>query len=90
MEAADVDARADVFALGCVLYECLTGRPAFGGRPAAVLVKILREHPPRPSELQPGLDVSWDALLARLLAKEREARPRDASEVLRALGALRR
>jgi serine/threonine protein kinase len=88
MEAADVDARADFFALGCVLYECLTGRPAFGGRPAAVLVKVLRENPQPPSELRPGLGPAIDALLARLLAKDREARPRDATEVLRALDAI--
>ena len=88
MEAADVDARADFFALGCVLYECLTGRPAFGGRPAAVLVKVLREQPPKPSQLRPGLGAGVDALVARLLAKDREARPQDAAEVLRALDVL--
>ncbi len=88
MEAADVDARADFFALGCVLYECLTGRPAFGGRPAAVLVKVLRENPQPPSELRAGLRPEVDALVARLLAKDREARPKDAAEVLRALDAL--
>jgi len=88
MEAADVDGRADFFALGCVLYECLTGRPAFGGRPAAVLVKVLRENPRKPSELRAGLGDAVDALVARLLAKDREARPRDAAEVLRALDAL--
>ena len=90
MEAADVDARADFFALGCVLYECLTGRPAFGGRPAAVLVKVLREQPTKPSELRPGLGDGVDALVARLLAKDRDARPQDAAEVLRALDALER
>jgi serine/threonine protein kinase len=88
MEATDVDARADFFALGCVLYECLTGRPAFVGRSAAVLVKVLREQPPKPSELRPKLGQGVDALVARLLAKDREARPQDAAEVLRALEAL--
>ena len=88
IEAADVDARADLFALGCVLYECLTGRPAFGGRPAAVLVKVLRDHPPRPSELQPGLTEAADALVARLLSKDREARYQSAAEVLSALDAI--
>ena len=88
MEATDVDARADFFALGCVLYECLTGRPAFAGRPAAVLVKVLRDHPQKPSEVRAGLEASVDELVARLLAKDREARPRDAAEVLRALDSL--
>jgi serine/threonine protein kinase len=88
LEAADVDGRADFFALGCVFYECLTGRPAFGGRPAAVLVKVLRENPAKPSELRADLGNAFDALVARLLAKDREARPKDAAEVLRALDEL--
>jgi eukaryotic-like serine/threonine-protein kinase len=88
-ESADVDARADFFALGCVLYECLTGKQAFSGRPVAVLVKVLREQPPKPSELRPGLDEAVDVLVERLLAKDRQARPQDAAEVLCALDALR-
>src|SRR5262249_55242247 len=47
-----VDARADVFSLGCVLFECLTGKPAFSGdRFIAVLAKVLFEEPPRLSDL---------------------------------------
>jgi len=48
-------------------------------------VKVLRDHPPRPSELQPGLGETADALVARLLAKDREARYQSAAEVLSAL-----
>jgi serine/threonine protein kinase len=88
MEAADVDARADVYALGCVLFECLTGRAPFVGRPAALLVKVLAEKPPRPSDLRPALSDEIDALLGRLLAKDRAERPRDAAELLRALDAI--
>ncbi len=81
-----IDARADVFALGCVLFECLTGRPAFIGRHAvAVLGKVLCEDPPRVSEVRPGLGEELDELVFRLLAKNREDRPADAAEVLRAL-----
>jgi eukaryotic-like serine/threonine-protein kinase len=84
-EATDVDARADVYSLGCVLFECLTGRPPFVGRPAALLVKVLRETAPRASASRPDLSDAVDSLLARLLAKNREDRPRDAFELLRAI-----
>jgi serine/threonine protein kinase len=89
VEAADVDARADVYALGCVLFECLTGRPPFVGRPAALLVKVLRDKPPRASELREGIPDALDALVARLLAKDRAERPDDAAQVLKALDAAR-
>jgi eukaryotic-like serine/threonine-protein kinase len=85
LDASDVDARADVFALGCVFYECVTGSPAFGGRPAAVLIKVLRDQPQPPSAVRPGLSTKVDAFVARLLAKDRQARPKDAAEVLGAL-----
>lgn len=82
----DVDARADVFALGCVLFEALAGRPVFAGEHAvAVLAKVLCEEAPRVSDLRPELDERIDALVARLLAKDPGARPKDAHDVLRAI-----
>ncbi|WP_437308265.1 serine/threonine-protein kinase [Sorangium sp. So ce388] len=85
----DVDARADVFALGCVLFECLTGQPAFSGaHPMAVLAKILLEEVPRAVALRPGIPPALDALCARLLAKSPDARPRDGAEVAEALAAM--
>jgi len=90
MGLGTVDARADVFALGCVLFECLTGRAAFVGPNAvAVLAKVLREDPPRVSELCPRLGAALDQLVARLLAKLPEERPADAAAVLRALDELK-
>ncbi|HKU42467.1 MAG TPA: protein kinase, partial [Polyangiales bacterium] len=91
MGAENLDARADVFALGCVLYECLTGRPAFSGVNAvAALLKVLREEPPRAGELLPNVHPGIDALLAKMLAKDPPRRLADASEVLQALAALER
>jgi hypothetical protein len=89
MGSRDVDARTDVFALGCVLFECLTGRAAFVGPNAvAVLAKVLREDPPRVSELRDGLGDPFDVLVARMLAKSPDERPRDAATLLRALDEL--
>jgi serine/threonine protein kinase len=90
LEAADVDARADVYGLGCVLFECLTGRPPFEGRPAALVVKVLRDKPPAPSTLRAGVSAKIDALVARLLAKERAERPNDAAELVQAIDAVKR
>jgi len=74
----DVTPAADVFAIACVLYECLTGRPAFfGDNVMAVLAKILLEETPRLATDRPDLPPALDRLLARALAKSPEQRPRD-------------
>ncbi|MGK3964969.1 protein kinase [Sorangium sp. So ce118] len=86
-----VDARADIYSLGCVLFACLTGRPPFAAaHPFAVLARVLFEEAPRPSGLAPGLPPELDALVTRLLAKRPEGRPdaRAVLEELRALAAL--
>ncbi|PZW40080.1 serine/threonine protein kinase [Humitalea rosea] len=73
-----VDHRADLWAVGVVLYECLTGRRAFAGGMPGVLTRILGEEPQAPSLAAPGLDPGWDAVLAQALAKSPEARFADA------------
>src|SRR6185436_17448800 len=84
-----IDARADVFALGCVLFECLTGVPPFDGdTTAAVLAKVLFDSPPRMSELWPEVPESLDALVAQMLAKDPALRPRDGASLAAALTAL--
>jgi tetratricopeptide (TPR) repeat protein len=89
MGEPDLDARVDVFALGCVFYECLTGRAPFASpHPVAILAKVLQEEPERPSELRPDLDARFDEFLARLLAKKRQDRPRDAQAILQAFDEL--
>ncbi|WP_437737848.1 serine/threonine-protein kinase [Sorangium sp. So ce1335] len=81
-----IDARADVFALGSVLFECLTGRAAFAGDdPLSVLMKVLLEEPPRVRELRRDVPAWLDRLVARMLSKPREARPRDGAAVAAAL-----
>ena len=79
----EVDARADLFALGCVLYECVTGKAPFASPDqVAVLAKVLREEPPRVSEMCPAVDPRVEQLLSWLLAKNREHRPANVAAVL--------
>lgn len=73
-----IDIRADLFSLGCVLYECLSGEAAFQGHhPVAVFYKILMEEAPRISRVVRGVPEPVVALLARMLAKDPAARPQD-------------
>ena len=82
----EVDARADVFSLGCVLFEALTGRPAFPGDSIiAVLAKVLKDDPPRASELEPRTPRALDDLIASMLAKKPGDRPDDAARVVELL-----
>jgi tetratricopeptide (TPR) repeat protein len=84
-----VDARADVFALGCVLFQCLTGTPAFEGDSAiAILARILFGEAPRVSELWPEVPEELDALVAQMLSKDPALRPSDGTHLAAALTAL--
>ncbi|WP_437479358.1 protein kinase [Sorangium sp. So ce1014] len=84
-----LDARADVFSLGCVLFECLTGQRAFRAQHVmALLWKLLLEDPPPARELRPDVPPALDELLACMLAKDPSARPADGAAVARRLDAL--
>ncbi len=84
-----IDARADVFALGCVLFQCLTGVPPFeGDTTAAVLAKILFGASPRVSELWPDVPEILDTLVAQMLAKDPALRPSDGANLAAALAVL--
>jgi eukaryotic-like serine/threonine-protein kinase len=77
-----IDGRADVFALGCVLYECLGGEPAFSGQQVmAVFYKILVEEVPRITGVVAGVPEPLVVLLERMLAKNPASRPRHGAEV---------
>jgi tetratricopeptide (TPR) repeat protein len=84
-----IDARADVFALGCVLFHCVTGTPPFeGDSPIAVLGKILFDEAPRVSALWPDVPEDLDALVARMLAKDPARRPGDGAALTAELAGL--
>jgi len=84
-----VDERADLFSLGCMLHECLTGVAAFAGATTYVTrAKVLLHDPPLVRQLSPELPPRLEALVSRLLAKRPDDRPRDADEVERALATL--
>jgi len=81
-----IDARADVFSLGCILFKCLTGVSAFdGAHPVAVMAKVMFEDAPRASDLRPEIPDALDEVVARALAKDREARPKDGFALAEAL-----
>ena len=88
--ASDVGPRADVWALGAILYRCLTGKPLVADGPIeAVLAELLLEPVPRVSDTRPDVPPELDELVARLLAKEPEDRLADGAEVASELASLR-
>ena len=76
------DHRADLFALGLVLYEMLTGHPAFDrGSADETLLAVLRDPPPAPRSKQPNLPIELDRIVARALAKPVGARYQTAGQL---------
>jgi serine/threonine protein kinase/tetratricopeptide (TPR) repeat protein len=81
-----IDGRADVFSLGCVLFQCLTGRAAFSAKaPLAVLAKLILDDTPRLCDFRPELPPELDELVTCMLAKEPDERPSDLAELAASL-----
>ncbi|MCW0212031.1 MAG: Stk1 family PASTA domain-containing Ser/Thr kinase [Pseudonocardia sp.] len=77
-----VDARSDVYAAGCVVFELLTGEPPFtGDTPVAVAYQHVREDPRRPSEVNPAIPPSLDAVVLKALSKNPANRYQSAAEM---------
>ncbi|MEA5359885.1 Stk1 family PASTA domain-containing Ser/Thr kinase [Amycolatopsis sp., V23-08] len=77
-----VDARSDVYAAGCVLYELITGEPPFtGDSPVAVAYQHVREDPNPPSSVNPAVAPELDAVVLKALAKGPANRYQSAAEM---------
>ncbi len=88
VEGRKVDGRADLYALGVVLFEALCGRvPFLADTEAATALARLHQDPPRPSSWRPDLDRDLERIVERLLARDRDARWPDADTLARSLGA---
>ncbi|CAG6393007.1 protein kinase [Streptomyces cocklensis] len=87
----EVGPASDLYALGCLLYQLLTGEPPFGGREAlSQIVAHAMEVPERPSVRRPGLPAALDDLVVELLAKDPRDRPASAAVTAARLGAIAR
>jgi serine/threonine-protein kinase len=89
IEGRPVDARTDVYSVGCLIYECLTGKPPFArGGEMAVIHAHLTEEPPKPSTSRPDLPAAIDAVVGTAMAKRQAERYPTAGAAAHALRAV--
>ena len=75
------DARSDLFSLGVILYQMLTGDKPFTGSPTTIMQKVLRQEPVEPSVLNPTLSAAWDEVIKCALAKKPDQRVHSARQL---------
>jgi serine/threonine-protein kinase len=88
-DSSQIDHRADLWALGAILYELVTGQEAFHGEsPGEIFASVLHATPPSIRALRPDVPPELDAVVARCLTREREGRFQNVAELARALAPL--
>ncbi|HTJ47594.1 MAG TPA: protein kinase [Kofleriaceae bacterium] len=88
--SADVDARSDLYSIGCIAFEMLAGRPPFGHGGLELVAAHLRDEPPPLRSVAPQAPPAFEALVSRLLKKRREERPASCAALIAALDDLAR
>ena len=78
----ELDTRSDLFSLGLVLYECLTGKPAFAGvTPMDICARVIRDNPVSPSQINPAISTDVERVTLRALEKAKDNRYQSAIDL---------
>jgi len=86
----DIDCRADIYGLGATLYHLITGRMLFDGSPDRVMEQQVKGQAPAVRELLPETTLACELLIEKMLAKNRDHRPRDWKETIKDVQRARR
>jgi serine/threonine protein kinase len=89
LNGGEVDHRSDVFGIGCVLFEMVTGQPAFGSTWPEVMARLNGAEVPRPSDFAPGLPAELDRIAVKAMAFDPADRYHDLEALRQELAAVR-